>query len=130
MIAWDNLRLGMGKRSRRRGDYLLVLQTPPISPKTWRDRSIPNRWPEKIDLKLYPRKVHPHTKPFNLTARLLGAVTKPGDLVVDPAAGSFVVMHVATEMQRRFVGCDIALTSTTRTRPSQLSSKGRIRDGE
>jgi site-specific DNA-methyltransferase (adenine-specific) len=45
---------------------------------------------------------------FNLIARLIGAVTKPGDLVVDPAAGSFVVMHVATEMQRRFVGCDIA----------------------
>jgi DNA methylase len=36
----------------------------------------------------------------NLIARLIGAVTKPGDLVVDPAAGSFTVMHVATEMQR------------------------------
>jgi site-specific DNA-methyltransferase (adenine-specific) len=107
LIAWDNLRLGMGKRSRRRGDYLLMLQTPPTSPKTWRDRRIPNRWPEKIDLKVYPRKMYPHTKPFNLIARLIGAVTKPGDLVVDPAAGSFVVMHVAAEMQRRFVGCDI-----------------------
>jgi site-specific DNA-methyltransferase (adenine-specific) len=30
LIAWDNLHLGMGKRSRRRGDYLLVLQKPPI----------------------------------------------------------------------------------------------------
>jgi site-specific DNA-methyltransferase (adenine-specific) len=83
----------MGKRSRRRGDYVVVLQTPPISPKTWRDRVIPNRWAEKIDLERYPRKLHPH---------------EPGDLVVDPAAGSFVVLHVATKMQRRFVGCDIA----------------------
>jgi site-specific DNA-methyltransferase (adenine-specific) len=108
LIAWDNLRPGMGKRSRRRSDYLVVLQKPPISAKTWRDRRIPNRWPEKIDLKVYPRKMYPHTKPFDLIARLIGAVTKPGDLVVDPAAGSFVVMHVATEMQRWFVGCDIA----------------------
>jgi site-specific DNA-methyltransferase (adenine-specific) len=86
----------------------VVLQTPPISPKTWRDRGIPSRWPEKIDLKVYPRKVYPHTKPTGLIARLIGAVTKPGDLVVDPAAGSFVTMHVATEMRRSFVGCDIA----------------------
>jgi site-specific DNA-methyltransferase (adenine-specific) len=97
LIAWDNLRLGMGKRSRRRGDYLVV-----------GDRGIPNRWPEKIDFKVYPRKAYPHTKPCDLIARLIGAVTKPGDLVVDPAAGSFVVMHVAIKMQRRFLGCDIA----------------------
>jgi DNA modification methylase len=32
----------------------------------------------------------------------------PGDLVVDPAAGSFVVMHVANNLGRNFVGCDIA----------------------
>ena len=35
-------------------------------------------------------------------------VTRPGDLVIDPAAGGFTVMHVATEMQRWFIGCDIA----------------------
>ena len=50
----------------------------------------------------------PHAKPVNLIARLIGAVTKPGDLVVDPAAGGFTVMHVATEMERWFLGCDIA----------------------
>ena len=46
---------------------------------------------EKVD-----RKIHPHAKPVDLIARLIGAVTKPGDLVVDPAAGGFIVMHVAT----------------------------------
>src|SRR5689334_14683295 len=36
LIAWDNLRLGNGYRSRRRGDYLLVLQKPPlVARKTW-----------------------------------------------------------------------------------------------
>jgi site-specific DNA-methyltransferase (adenine-specific) len=104
LIAWDNLRLGNGYRSRRRGDYLLVLQKPPLAAKsTWRDHGICNRWPEKIE-----RGIHPHVKPIGLITRLIGAVTKPGDLVVDPAAGSFVVMQAAQELGRDFVGCDIA----------------------
>jgi site-specific DNA-methyltransferase (adenine-specific) len=104
LIAWDSLRMGMGKRTRRRGDYLLILQKPPLCAKTtWRDHGIPNRWAEKVD-----RKTHPHAKPAGLIARLIGAVTRPGDLVVDPAAGSFVVMRVANQMGRDFVGCDIA----------------------
>jgi site-specific DNA-methyltransferase (adenine-specific) len=105
LISWDSERPGMGYRSRRQGDYLLVLQKPPLRAKaTWRDRSIPSRWSEKID-----RQVHPHIKPAGLIRRLIAAVTKPGDLVIDPAAGSFVVMHVAHELGRRFIGCDLRL---------------------
>jgi site-specific DNA-methyltransferase (adenine-specific) len=103
LIAWDTLRMGMGYRSRRRGDYLLVFQKPPIKAKsTWRDHGIPDRWPEKVD-----RKIHPHIKPIGLITRLIGAVTRPGDLVVDPAAGSFTVMRAAHQLGRDFVGCDI-----------------------
>ena len=37
LIAWDNCRIGNGYRSRRRGDYLLVLQREPLAAKhTWR----------------------------------------------------------------------------------------------
>jgi site-specific DNA-methyltransferase (adenine-specific) len=104
LIAWDSLRIGMGKRSRRRGDYLLVLQKPPISARNWRDHSIPSRWPEKIDK---PRSAHPHIKPIGLIRRLIAAVTEPGDLIVDPAAGSFVVMKAAHQLDRNFVGCDV-----------------------
>jgi site-specific DNA-methyltransferase (adenine-specific) len=102
LIAWDSGRIGMGKRTRRRGDYLLILQKPPIHACTWRDRSIPNRWAEKVD-----RKIHPHIKPIELITRLIAATTQPGDLIVDPAAGSFVVMHVAHQLGRDFVGCDL-----------------------
>ena len=103
LIAWDSLILAMGYRSRRRGDYLLVLQKPPIIAKTWRDHGIPNRWPEKVG-----RRLHPHAKPIGLIKRLIGAVTTPGDLVVDPAAGGFGVMHAAVELGRDFIGADIA----------------------
>jgi site-specific DNA-methyltransferase (adenine-specific) len=105
LIAWDSLRPGMGKRSRRRGDYLLVLQKPPLKAgATWRDHGIPARWAEKID-----RKLHPHIKPIGLISRLIAATTMPGDLIVDPAAGSFVVMHAAHQFGRSFVGCDLKL---------------------
>jgi len=104
LIAWDCLRIGMGKRSRRRGDYLLVLQKPPIKAgATWRDHGIPSRWSEKVD-----RKLHPHIKPIGLITRLIAATTMPGDLVVDPAAGSFVVMTAAHQIGRQFIGCDLA----------------------
>jgi site-specific DNA-methyltransferase (adenine-specific) len=104
LIAWDNQHLGMGYRSRRRGDYLIVLQKTPIKAKaTWRDHGIPDRWAEKVD-----RKLHPHVKPIGLTARLIAATTSPGELVIDPAAGSFVVMHAARQLGREFFGCDVS----------------------
>jgi site-specific DNA-methyltransferase (adenine-specific) len=103
LIAWDSLRAGMGKRSRRRGDYLLVLQRPPIKAgATWRDHAIPSRWAEKVN-----RSIHPHIKPIGLITRLIAATTQPGDVVVDPAAGSFVVMQAALRLGRNFIGCDL-----------------------
>src|SRR5262245_15166077 len=104
LIAWDNQRPGNGYRSRRRGDYLVVLQKRPLAAsRTWRDRGIPSRWSEKVS-----RRVHPHVKPIGLTKRLIGAVTQPGDLVVDPAAGSFVITRATREFGRNFIGVDIA----------------------
>jgi site-specific DNA-methyltransferase (adenine-specific) len=113
LIVWDNSRLGMGCRSRRRGGYLLVLQRPPIVAKsTWTDHGIPDRWVEKVE-----RSLHAHVKPISLISRLIGATTRPGDLVVDPAAGSFVVMHAALAQEREFIGCDL-------TYPFPPASKG------
>jgi site-specific DNA-methyltransferase (adenine-specific) len=102
LIAWDCLRMGMGKRSRRRGDYVLMLQKPPIAAKSWTDHAIPSRWQERVD-----RDRHPHCKPTELTARLITAITKPGDLVIDPAAGSFLTLEIAQLTGRKFIGVDI-----------------------
>jgi site-specific DNA-methyltransferase (adenine-specific) len=127
LIVWDHQRIGNGYRSRRRGSYLLVLQKPPLKAKaTWSDHSIPDRWVEKID-----RRIHPHIKPNDLIKRLIGAVTKPGDLVVDPAAGSFVVMHAAHQLGRNFIGCDLTFSeSTTTCRPLGTASDIATTDGK
>ena len=96
--------MGMGYRFRNCGDYLFALQKEPrIAKATWRDKGIPSRWSEKVN-----RKLHPHTKPIGLIKRLIASNTEPGDLVIDPAAGSFTVMHAAHELERDFLGCDIA----------------------
>ena len=73
LIAWDNLRIGNGYRSRRRESYLLVLQKPPLAARqTWTDHSIPDRWIEKVD-----RCQHAHIKPIGLIKRLIGASPVP-----------------------------------------------------
>jgi site-specific DNA-methyltransferase (adenine-specific) len=120
LIAWDNQRLGMGYRARRRGDYLVALQKPPIKARaTWRTKpTIPDRWPEKVD-----RKLHPHIKPIGLISALIESTTCPADLVVDPAAGSFIVMHAARRLGREFIGCDLAASPWGNEAPSTIQDK-------
>jgi site-specific DNA-methyltransferase (adenine-specific) len=102
LVAWNSQHFGMGYRTRRCGDYLQILQKPPVLAKaTWCDHAIRDRWTEKVD-----RTLHPHIKPIGL----ISAVRRPGDLVVDPV-GSFVVMHAAHQLGRDFVGCDRAYDS-------------------
>ena len=103
MITWDKKKIGMGYRSRRRSEHLLVLQKKPKRAKgVWSDRSIPDVWPEKIE-----RKEHTHAKPAGLQAALISAVTDPYDIVIDPCAGSFSVLEACRRTERNFLGCDL-----------------------
>ena len=122
MIVWNKMRNGTGYRSRRRSEYLLVIQKPPCKPlSTWHDRSIPDVWEEKLPTKKdlvkqdklqSGEEVHPHRKPLELQKRLILAVTNENDTVCDFASGSYSVMDACKETNRRFVGCDIAFGET------------------
>jgi site-specific DNA-methyltransferase (adenine-specific) len=113
LCAWENTLMAQGHRFRDCGTNLAALQKPVLVGKkqkrtfpakaTWRDHGIRNRWHEYV-----PRGGHPHTKPIGLIKRLIEATTKPGDLVVDPCAGSFVVLQACQQLGRRFIGCDLA----------------------
>ena len=104
LITWNKQRMGMGYRTRRYAEYLLILQKPPRRAKgVWQLHDIPDVWTEPV---ARIRQVHP--KPINLQARLIEAVTDPGDVVLDPAAGSYSVWTAATQVGRQFLGCDIA----------------------
>jgi site-specific DNA-methyltransferase (adenine-specific) len=105
LVTWDKGRIGMGYRTRRKCEYLIVIQKLPLRAKgVWTAHDIPDVWLEKL------AKVpggHAHVKPEGLQAALIAATTAPGGLVIDPAAGSFSVMRAAHSVGRRFLGCDL-----------------------
>lgn len=105
MITWNKKRMGMGYRSRRYSEHLVIFQKLPVRAKgVWRVHDIPDVWDEKIE---NGDKNHTHAKPVELQKRLIKAVTNEGDIVVDPSAGGYSVMKSALAMGRHFVGCDI-----------------------
>ncbi len=111
LVTWDKGTLGMGYRTRRRAEYCVVLQKQPRKAKgVWTVHNIPDVISEDIP-EVVPERVsrreHPHAKPIDLQAELLAAVSHEGDFVIDPAAGSFSVLHAAQKRRRNFLGCDL-----------------------
>ena len=103
LVTWDKDRMGMGYRTRRHSEYLVIFQKPPVRVKgIWHVHNIPDVWREKIE-----NRDHAHNKPVELQKRLIQAVTSQGDVVIDPAAGSYSTMDAAQGMGRHFLGCDI-----------------------
>ncbi|HWR24149.1 MAG TPA: site-specific DNA-methyltransferase [Feifaniaceae bacterium] len=102
MIVWDKGRIGMGYRTRRTAEYLMVLQKRPKRAKgVWRDHALPDVWREPAP------KGHPHAKPIGLQTRLIQAVTEEGDWVLDPTAGGYSVLTACNAAGRNFIGGDI-----------------------
>lgn len=105
VIHWNKIRPGMGRRARCASEYVLVLQKRPLRAQgIWTDHRLLDSWVESAD-----RSMHPHAKPYQLIERLIRATTKPGDLVVDPCAGSYVVLEACRATGRQFIGCDLIL---------------------
>jgi site-specific DNA-methyltransferase (adenine-specific) len=50
---------------------------------------------------------HPCPKPLKWATTLVGLLSQPGDLVVDPFCGSGTTMRAARDMGRRYVGIEI-----------------------
>ena len=103
MVTWHKGRLGVGYRTRRTSEHLVVLQKRPLRARgVWTSHDIPDVWTERV-----AASRHPHAKPVGLQAALIRAVTEPGDVVLDPAAGGYSVLAAAEMSGRGFLGCDI-----------------------
>lgn len=103
MITWDKGRIGMGYRSRRRCEYLVVVQKKPTKAKgTWTLHNIPDVWDEKLS-----EKPHTHSKPIGLQTQLILATSDAEDLILDPASGGYSTLEACKCAKRCFIGCDI-----------------------
>lgn len=119
MITWKKNGLGLGWRARSTAEFLIVLQKKPKRVAgCWSRRDIPSVWEEKVDA-----KSHVHAKPMELQKALIDATTQPGDLVLDPCAGSFSVMDAALALGRRFIGCDL---DGAKRRPQALVASAQV----
>lgn len=103
MLTWHKEKIGMGYRTRRASERLIVLQNEPRRAKgVWKVHTIPDVWSEKVE-----RNGHTHSKPIKLQGELISAVSNKGDIVIDPAAGSFSVLEACQQHGRNFLGCDL-----------------------
>jgi site-specific DNA-methyltransferase (adenine-specific) len=103
MITWEKPRIGMGYRTRRKSEYMLILQKKPTKVKgIWTIHNIPDVWQEAVDTKM-----HPHTKPLALQQKLIEATSNNGDIILDPAMGSGSVLQACVNVGRNFIGADI-----------------------
>jgi site-specific DNA-methyltransferase (adenine-specific) len=103
LITWDKGKIGMGYRTRRKSEYMLILQKKPIRAKgVWVKHTLPDVWTEKI-----VGKIHPHQKPIELQKQIIDAISSKNDYIIDPCAGSYSVLEACKQMNRNFIGCDL-----------------------
>lgn len=117
--------LGLGNWFRSNAEYCFLLQKFPQTGKVFKNRSFGNVWEESV---LPPSKrQHPHQKPYNLIKALVEATTNQGDLIIDPCAGSFVVLEVCQELKREFCGVDLTFKELQDFKKNKKSNSPPIR---
>lgn len=66
--------------------------------------------PDVLPWKYSGNRLHPTEKPIGSMRTLIEAFTKPGDLVLDPFAGSGTTCAAAKQLRRRYVGIELDAT--------------------
>lgn len=69
-------------------------------------------------------KLHPTQKPVNLLKQLIQLYTDPGDVVIDPCAGSGSTLRAAYELGRNAYGFEIDRDLCRKAKASMLSGMG------
>jgi len=63
--------------------------------------------PDVLDFPFSFNRLHPTQKPVEPLKTLIGAFTRPGDVVLDPFCGSGSTLAAAHELDRRYIGIDL-----------------------
>jgi len=101
-LTWEKNNIGFGHYFRNKAEYAYFIQKDPYALNCFKSHSLPSIWKEKL-----VNHLHPHQKPHDLIKALIAATTNEGDLVVDPCAGSFIVLEACQVTNRNFLGVDL-----------------------
>lgn len=99
-VAWVRTTVGTGGLFRSQWDPILLLSKG--NPRVPDRSGIPN-----VVTANKPRGGHPYAKPVEVYTHVLGRICLPGELVVDPFAGSANSRAAAVAVGLRWAGCDI-----------------------
>ena len=83
---------------RHESAYLLAKGRPPLHA---------SPVPDVLDWEYSGNQLHPTQKPVQPLKTLIGAFTKPGDVVLDPFCGSGSTLVGAQELGRKFIGIEL-----------------------
>jgi hypothetical protein len=73
---------------------------------------------------------YPTQKPVALLRRIIQASTKEGDVVFDPFCGCGTTIYAAHELNRTWIGCDIAILAIRLIRDILQSNRYRLVEGK
>lgn len=113
--VWDKQNRGMGDTRRTLAPAHEVILFAVKGDFTWPGGrpSTMFRWPRPH---WKHGRTHPTEKPVGLLAELIAATTRPGDMVVDPFAGSGSTGEAAVRLGRAFWGCELDPTHARQAR--------------
>ena len=74
---------------------------------------------QRDNKKIYP-KIHPTQKPVGVLKRLIEIFTDPGDVVIDPCAGSGTTLRACMELGRHSYGFEISKEFCQRAKEEML----------
>lgn len=100
-------------------EYALVLYRDKL-PKFNNDGRMVKDWFEWVVDNNYP-KIHPTQKPIPVLKRLIEIFTDPGDVVVDPVAGSASTLRAAAELNRHAFGFEIKRDTYKKAKEKMLN---------
>lgn len=111
-LVWDKCQIGMGYHYRARYEFVLFFEK---GKRKLRNLGIP-------DVLEVPkvRDGYPTEKPVELLRTLIEQSSEPGDIVVDPFAGSGSTGEAALLSGRRFAGCDASERAVALSRSRML----------
>ena len=101
-------------------EYALVLYREKL-PKFNNDGRMVLNWFDWVIDNSYP-KIHPTQKPIPVLKRLIGIFTDPGDVVIDPCAGSGSTLRAAAELNRHAYGFEIKKDMCKKAKEEMLST--------